>query len=188
MNLKGLLAFFIFFGLHEVHAATDYGFEIGGRQQAGDVIGLNFSANSQWGFQGGFFANIATEQGPAHFRTGIFYTQRPLQSHNDVTGNEIDFDLDYLDIPIALLIRPSEKFGVYMGFITSINLSKSCSGDPACQVLDVDTPNFPVLFGFLYKATPKWGLNFYIDGGNGYVARGLADYKAVGLNLSFALE
>ncbi|WP_374034237.1 outer membrane beta-barrel protein [Bdellovibrio bacteriovorus] len=169
-------------------AAMDWGIELGARQQAGDVAGLNFSANSMIGFQGGVFAHVPTEQGPVHFRTGILYTQRPLQSESDITGDTIDYSLDYLDIPVDILIKSGEKFGVYMGFHISINVNKSCSGNDACRVNDVDTPLFPVVFGMMFKATPKFGFNFYIDGINGPMAKGLYDYKAVGLNLTYSMD
>lgn len=169
-------------------AAMDWGIELGARQQAGDVAGLNFSANSQVGFQGGVFVHVPMEQGPVHFRTGLLYTQRPLQSESDITGQTIDFHLDYLDIPVDILIKSGEQFGMYMGFHTSINISKSCSGSDSCQVQDVDTPTFPIIFGVLFKATPKFGFNFYIDGANGAVAKGLGNYKAVGLNLTYSMD
>lgn len=169
-------------------AAKDYGIELGARQQNGDVSGLNFSANSQVGFQGGMYVHMPLEGGVAHFRTGLFYTQRPLQSESDITGQKIDFNLDYLDIPIDILFKPNEQFGLYLGFITSINIAKSCSGSSDCKVSDIDTPMFPFVMGFLYKFTPKVGVDFYMDGANGSVAKGLGNYKAVGLNLTYSLD
>jgi hypothetical protein len=170
-------------------AAKDMGIELGARQQGGDVVGLNMSANAVIGFQGGFFAHIPMEQSPPmHFRTGLFYTQRPLQSENDITGEKIDFSLDYLDIPIELLFKPSESFGFYVGLVVGINIGSSCSGSPSCKVTDIDTPYFPVVFGGVYKFTPKFGVDFYAEGASSYVARGLVDYKAVGLNLTYSIE
>ncbi|WP_413578184.1 outer membrane beta-barrel protein [Bdellovibrio sp. HCB290] len=168
-------------------AALDYGLELGVRQQNGDAYGP-VSTNSRTGFQGGAFVHIPLEGNVAHFRTGLLYTQRPLQTQSDSTGTEIDWNLDYLDIPIAVLFKPHEKFGVYFGFIASINISNSCSGDPACDVDSVDTPTFPLVFGATYKFNPTWGLHFYIDANNAVVARGLADYKSVGLNAMISLD
>ncbi|MBS1971996.1 MAG: outer membrane beta-barrel protein [Bdellovibrionales bacterium] len=172
----------------KAHAALDYGIELGPRQQSGDIAAWNFSANPQIGFQGGLFAHIPLEAGPTHFRTGILYTQRPLESESNVTGARIKYNLDYLDIPLHFLIKAHEKFGFYFGFNAAINIAKSCSGDPACKVSDVDTPYFPMVFGAAVKFNPKWGLDFYLEGANGSVAWGLGNYKAVGLNLMFSLD
>ena len=170
-------------------AAKDIGIELGARQQGGDVVGLNMSANAQIGFQGGVFAHIPMDQSqPMHFRTGLFYTQRPLQSENDITGEQIDYNLDYLDIPLEFLFKPNESFGFYVGALVSINIGKSCTGDAACEVRDIETPYFPVVFGGIYKFTPKMGVDFYAEGASSYVARGLVDYKAVGLNLTYSIE
>jgi hypothetical protein len=170
-------------------AAKDMGLELGIRQQGGEALGANTSANAVLGFQGGFYAHIPMEQSPSvHFRTGVMYTQRPLQSENDVTGEKIDFRLDYLDIPIEILFKSSESFGFYMGLLVSINVAKSCSGNPNCEVKDIDTPYFPIIFGGVVKFSPKVGLNFYADGASAYVAKGLYDYKAVGINLTYSLD
>lgn len=169
-------------------AAMDYGLEIGGRQQSGEVFGANFAANAQFGWQGGLFAHIPMDQATTHFRTGLLYTQRPLQSHNIITGDEIDYKLDYLDVPLQILFKPQEKFGLYFGMSAAINISKSCSGNPNCNIYDVDTPYFPFVFGAIFKFNPRLGMHFYFDGAGNEVAQGLGDYKAVGLNLMFSLD
>ena len=169
-------------------AALDYGLELGVRQQAGDVTGVNISANSQTGMQAGAFVHVPLQGGLAHWRTGILYTQRPLQSENDITGEKIDFHLDYLDIPLDILFKPNENVGFYFGFNISINIAKSCSGNANCKVNGVNTPLFPFVFGVAYKFTPKWGVDFYIDGANSNVAKGLYDYRSVGLNLMYSFD
>ena len=170
-------------------AAKDMGFELGVRQQGGDALGLNISTNAMTGFQGGFFLHVPFEQTPPmHFRTGLMYTQRPLQSENDITGEKLDFRLDYLDIPVELLFKPSESFGFYLGALVSINIATSCSGNPSCHVQNIETPYFPVIFGGVYKFTPKFGVDFYVEGASSYVAKGLYDYKAVGLNLTYSID
>ncbi|WP_413587146.1 outer membrane beta-barrel protein [Bdellovibrio sp. HCB274] len=181
----GILALLILSS--QAQAALDYGLELGVRQQNGDAYGP-VSTESRTGFQGGGFVHIPLEGNVAHFRTGVFYTQRPLQTKSDATGTEIDWNLDYLDIPIAVLFKPHEKFGVYFGFLASINISSSCSGDPACDVSSVDTPTFPFIFGGTIKFNPTWGLHLYFDANNAVVARGLADYKSVGLNVMISLD
>ncbi|WP_373998064.1 outer membrane beta-barrel protein [Bdellovibrio bacteriovorus] len=173
---------------YPANAALDYGLEAGIRQQSGDVAGLNFSANARTGFQGGVFAHLPLQGGVAHFRSGLFYTQRPLESESDITGEKIQYNLDYIDIPIDILFKPHEQFGVYLGFIAAINIADSCSGNPNCRVLDIDTPSFPMVFGGIFKITPKFGANFYFDGVNGSVARGLGNYKAVGFNLMYSMD
>jgi hypothetical protein len=170
------------------HAALDYGLELGARQQNGYAYGPGISTNSRTGIQAGAFVHVPLEGNIAHFRSGILYTQRPLQSESDTTGTKIDFNLDYLDIPIAILFKPQEKFGIYIGFIASINIASSCSGDPNCKVSSIDTPSFPFLFGATYKFTSRWGLDLYFDANNAAVAKGLADYKSAGLNLMFSLD
>ncbi len=169
-------------------AAFDWGLELGVRQQGGSVAGPGVSANSQTGMQGGAFVHFPLEGGVAHFRTGLLYTQRPLQSENDSTGNKINFGLDYIDIPLDFLFKPKEDLGFYLGFNISVNISSSCSGNPNCQMNGVNTPLFPLVFGLMYKFTPKSGIDLYADGTNGNAAKGLYDYRAVGLNLTFSLE
>lgn len=168
-------------------AATDYGLEFGARQQSGEVLGVNFSANSMWGFQGGLFTHIPLSQ-VTHFRTGLLYTQRPLESHNNITGENIEYNLDYLDVPLQFLFKTQENIGLYFGMSAGINIGKSCSGNPNCNVLDVDTPYFPFVFGGMYKLNPRWGLHFYLEGSSGEVAQGLGDYKAVGFNVMASLD
>lgn len=170
------------------NAAMDYGFEIGPRQQSGEVWGANFAANAMWGFQGGMFVHMPIDDRITHFRTGLLYTQRPIQSHNIVTGENIDYHLDYLDIPLQFLFKPKENVGFYFGMNAGINLSKSCSGNPNCQVYDVDTPYFPMVFGGIFKFTPKFGVNFYLEGANGEIAQGIGDFKSVGLNFMLSLD
>ncbi|MBO9668144.1 MAG: outer membrane beta-barrel protein [Bdellovibrio sp.] len=169
-------------------AAMDYGLELGVRQQSGDVYGPGISSNPRTGFQGGAFFHMPLEGQVAHFRTGLYYTQRPIESETDATGATIAWNLDYIDIPLEILFKPNEKFGVYLGFIASINVSSSCSGNPNCKVSSVDTPNFPFVLGGIFKFNPRWGLNLYFDGYNGSVAKGLADYKSAGLNLMISLD
>lgn len=171
-------------------AAMEWGLEAGVRQQSGEVAGVNFSANSQTAFQGGVFAHIPldNEKTLIHWRTGLLYTQRPLQSESDVTGEKIDYKISYLDIPVDILFKPKENVGFYFGFNIGINLESSCSGDSSCKVRDVTTPYFPMTFGMVYKFTPKWGVDFYLEGANGAIAKGLGDYRAVGLNLTFSLD
>jgi hypothetical protein len=183
----GLFVLIMALGL-QAQAAKDFGLELGVRQQAGDVIGINQSGNSQTGMQAGVFYHLPLEGGVAHWRTGLFYTQRPLQSENDITGEKLTFKLDYIDIPFDIIFKPQEQVGFYMGFHVSINIANSCSGDVSCKVRDINTPLFPVVFGVMYKFTPKWGIDFYVDGVNSYVAQGLADYRSAGLNLTFSFE
>ena len=185
---SSLFALFMVLIVTKAQAALDYGIELGVRQQSGEIAAWNFSANPQIGFQGGIFGHIPLEAGPTHFRTGILYTQRPLESESNVTGERIKYNLSYLDIPLQFMIKAHEKFGFYFGFNAAINIGKSCSGDPACKISDVDTPYFPMVFGAAFKFNPKWGFDFYLEGANGAVAWGLGNYKAVGLNLMYSLD
>ena len=187
MIKKLFIAMALLVGL-QAQAAQDAGLELGVRQQAADVGGLNISANSQTGWQLGGFYHLPLEGGVAHWRTGLLYTRRPVQSENDITGETIDFTFDYLDIPFDLLFKPKENLGVYLGFHVSINVASDCSGDSNCKVSDVNTPLFPFVFGVMYKFTPKFGFNFYIDGSNTSIARGIGNFRAAGLNLTYSFE
>ncbi|WP_413560904.1 outer membrane beta-barrel protein [Bdellovibrio sp. HCB209] len=186
---KYLIVIALLLGLTSTaQAALDYGLELGVRQQSGDAYGPDISTNSRTGFQGGAFAHFPLQGDTAHFRTGLLYTQRPLETENDSSGSKIQWNLDYIDIPVTILFKPHEKFGIYLGFIASINVAKSCSGDSNCKVSSVDTPTFPGVFGATVKFNTKWGLNLYFDSSYSTVAKGLADYKAAGLNLMFSLD
>lgn len=169
-------------------AALDYGLEVGGRQQAADMGGTGVSANSQWGWQAGAYVNLPFAAQGVHWRTGLLYTQRPIQSENDTTGVKINYDMQYLDIPMDVLFKPSEELGFYFGFDVAVNISHSCSGDSSCSVKDVKSPFLPMNFGIMYKFTPKWGLDFYVDGSNAEVARDIFNFRAIGLNLTYSLN
>ncbi|WP_413294469.1 outer membrane beta-barrel protein [Bdellovibrio sp. HCB185ZH] len=168
-------------------AALDYGLELGARQQNGYAYGPGISTHARTGLQAGAFVHMPLEGNIAHFRSGLLYTQRPLQTESD-SGTKIDFNLDYLDIPITILFKPQEKFGIYLGFVASINIASSCSGDPNCKLSSIDTPSFPFIFGSTFKFNSRWGLDLYFDANNAAMAKGLADYKSVGLNVMFSLD
>ncbi|MDG0815313.1 outer membrane beta-barrel protein [Bdellovibrio svalbardensis] len=183
-----VMAMFLFNAAGTAQAAKDYGLELGARQQSGNVAGASISTNSKTGMQFGGYYHHPLEGGVAHFRTGLLYTQRPIESENDITGAKVQYNLDYLDIPVDIMFKPSESVGFYLGFNVAINITKSCTGDVTCKVNSVNTPLFPFVFGVMFNFTPKWGLDFYVDGANSNVAKGLYDYRAVGLNLTYSLQ
>lgn len=159
-------------------ADNDFGIEAGIRQQSGDAES-GASTTSQNGFQFGGFAHFPIYE-KLHIRTGMLYTQRPLEV------GTVKVSMNYLDVPVTLLYKFEEYAGIYGGVSLGLNLdAKSDSGsDPD----DVTSPLVPLLFGAFFKFHPNFGVNIYYESASGKVADGLENYRAVGANLMITFD
>lgn len=167
-------------------ADIDYGLEVGIRQQSGDVDSSSASAKSQMGLQFGATAHFPIS-GALHVRTGMLYTQRPLISENDTTGEEAKITMNYLDVPLALMYKFEESAGVFAGVSFALNLDSSCDA-AGCKVQDVQSPLIPILIGASFKFAPNLGGTLYYETASGDAAEGLKNYRAVGANLMITFD
>ena len=160
--------------------------EGGFRQQNGDVDnakGISPQTAFQFGGSAAFELN-----GPLFFRTGLFYTQRPLKATNKATDGELEFRMNYFDVPATLLYKINDFAGVYGGVIIATNLEKTWKlAGNSIDAQDVKSPMLPFVMGAQFKFHPEMGVNLYYEMA-GDVAKGLSDYKAVGANLMFTFE
>lgn len=162
-------------------ADIDYGLEVGVRQQSGDVDGTA-TTDSRMGMQFGATAHLPLS-GPLHLRTGMLYTQRPLVVK--MLGGENKIEMNYLDVPVALMYKFEEGAGIYAGIILALNLDKSAD---VGTIEDVKTPLMPFVFGASFKFMPNLGVNLYYEMASGEVAKDLKDYRAVGANLQITFD
>ncbi|MFS4459331.1 hypothetical protein [Bdellovibrio sp. HCB2-146] len=186
--MKWLIVCSVFLYSFCTYAALDYGLELGTRQQQATFLPADLTGNAQWGWQFGGFAHLPMdEKGMLHGRTGLFFTQRPLESESESTGEKNRYTFNYLDVPFDLLFQVAEKFAIYFGFDVSINIASDCDL-AGCKVNGVQTPITPGHLGFLFKFTPKFGFNFYMESYYGQISKGIQDSNAVGLNLTYSLN
>lgn len=186
--MKWIAGVFTFLYSFCTFAAMDYGLELGARQQSATFLSTDLSSNAQMGWQvGGFFHAPMDAGGTLHARTGIYYSQRPLESESESTGSKNKYTFNYIDVPMDLLFKFKESFGLYMGFNISINVSSDCDL-AGCKVNGVQTPTLPGHLGFIFKPSPKFGVNFFMEAYNGQIAKGIQDANSVGLNLMYSLN
>lgn len=169
-------------------AAGDFGIEAGIRQQSGDSDAANTTGKSEMGFQ---FGGVAAFQvnGPLYIRTGMLYTQRPLTLNSTVAFgvNEYKVTMNYVDIPVALMYKFEDYAGVFAGVSLAMNLDASTSNGGG-KIEDIKSPYIPLLLGATFKFAPQLGGTIYFETGNGDVAKGLKNYRAVGANLLITFE
>lgn len=160
--------------------------EGGFRQQNGDVDNAK-GISPQTAFQFGGTAAFELS-GPLFFRTGLFYTQRPLKATSKATDGELEFRMNYFDVPVTLLYKINDFAGVYGGLIVATNLEKTWKhAGTSVDAQDVKSPTLPFVMGAQFKFHPEMGVNLYYEMA-GDVAKGLSAYKAVGANLMFTFE
>ncbi len=160
--------------------------EGGFRQQNGDVDNAK-GISPQTAYQFGGTASFALN-GPLYFRTGLFYTQRPLLATSKATDSALEFRMNYFDVPATLLYKINDFAGIYGGVIIATNLEKTWkAGGLSTDAQDVKSPILPLVIGAQIKFLPDIGANLYYEMTN-EVAKELSQYKAVGVNLMFTFE
>ena len=163
-------------------ADTDFGVEVGIRQQSGDSDATGTSTDAENGIQFGGFAHFQIVDN-LHLRTGMLYTERPLTTTGISGDNKVK--MTYLDVPVALMYKFEEGAGVYGGVSLAMKLDASADlGDPE----DVTSPLIPIIFGAFFKFHPNFGVNIYYEMASGKVADGLENYRAVGANLMVTFD
>ncbi|MFN7903916.1 MAG: outer membrane beta-barrel protein [Pseudobdellovibrionaceae bacterium] len=160
--------------------------EGGFRQQNGEVDNAK-GISPQTGFQFGGTAAFEIS-GKLYFRTGVLYTQRPLKATNKATDTELEFKMNYFDVPVTALYKINDFAGIYGGLIVATNLEKTWKlGGSSIDAQDVKSPILPFVMGTQFKFHPDMGINLFYEMA-GEIAKGLSNYQAVGASLMFTFE
>jgi hypothetical protein len=176
-----------------VYAGVDYGLELGVRQQSGSATGFLTSTNSQTAFQFGGIVQFPIG-GPVNLRTGMLYTQRPLQVSNpNMPTTKVS--LNYLDLPIDFMFNFAEYAGFFVGANLALNLDHSCDS-AGCSVTNVSSTILPFTFGASFKFAPQVGMTIYYDSYYNTMANlstpsynlSVGNYQAVGINFLFSFN
>lgn len=182
--LSVLFAFGFFSSTVFAAGDADYGLEVGIRSQSGDADGGTSSTTSQTAVQFGGVVHLPIS-GSWYIRTGMLYTQRPLQV-KDASGVQDKISMNYLDVPVAVMYKFEDYAGVFGGVSLGLNLDKSCDA-PNCEVNDVKTPILPFIFGANFKFAPQLGATIYFESYGDTLATvppyTMKNYRAVGANL-----
>lgn len=177
-------AFILVFTVSHSASALDVGLEFGVRSQSADVD-TPATSKSQMGMQFGA-TTIVPIVNNLNLRTGMLYTQRPITK--EVSGSEYKYTLNYVDIPVQLLLKLEEYAGIYFGVAVAMNMDKNCSGVAGCTVTGVKTPLIPLTFGATFKFAPQLGGSLQFETASGDAADGLKNFRAVGANLIVFFE
>lgn len=188
MRLVFLLAAPLFFAFN-VHAA-DIAIEGGFRQQSASTDATGVSIKAQTGYQLGATALFPINETLA-FRTGFFYTQRPVQLQDDILTGSAKVSMSYFDIPAALAYRFEGYAHIFLGTALAMRLDSSVSGDGTYSTYKVKEDKdmlTPIILGASFKFAPEVGLTVYYEANSGDVFKDVHGYRAVGLNLVFTID
>jgi hypothetical protein len=174
------LAFLIASVSSQALAEGSYGLELGVRQQSGDVDSGN-ATKSQVGTQLGAIAHFPVSDSFS-IRTGMLYTQRSITDLG-IPNNRLS--LNYLDVPLAVMIKFEEYAGAFVGTSIALNLDKTAD---VGTLKNVKSPLTPAVFGVNFKFAPNLGATLYYENASGEAATGLKDFRAVGANLMITFD
>lgn len=161
---------------------TDAGVEVGFRQQNGSVNTTGADEKAKTGFQLGVSGAFPISDSLS-FRTGMFYVEKSIKVETATTSDDLKFT--YFQVPATLMFKFMENAGGYVGVNIDVNLSDDC-GSSNCK--DVKSLTTPLVLGTAFKFAPQLGANVFFESGSGEVAKGVKDFKAVGVNLIIAFE
>lgn len=82
--------------------------------------------NSRYGFNVGFFSQMMIAETFGFQPEILFNTKGTSTSYSGIFNQEIDFNLNYIDVPVMLVYRPFEvmeiQAGPYIGFLLKSNV------------------------------------------------------------------
>lgn len=171
----------------QAFAENEFALEAGFRQQNGDTpSGVTPKPFTGYQFGGLGYFPLAND---FYFRTGLMYTQRTLRGSVVDSTVDLEYKMNYVDIPLTAFYKFSDFGGVFGGLIFSSNFEKSWSIDGR-SVTDVDVKSsiLPFVIGGSFKFMPQVGFSAYYEFMSGEVARDLKNYRAVGVNLAVYFE
>jgi hypothetical protein len=161
---------------------TDMAFEVGFRNQNGDVDTTGVSTNAKIGYQLGLSAAFPVAE-QWSIRSGLFYTQKNFEMKIGTVNQDLKFT--YIEIPATVLFKFADFGGVYGGLNLSLNLDDDC-GTTACS--DVKSLTTPLVIGANFKFAPQMGGNVYVESLSGEVANGVKNLVAIGANFMVTFE
>ncbi|MES3038053.1 MAG: outer membrane beta-barrel protein [Bdellovibrionota bacterium] len=171
-------------------AFEDYGVEAGFRSQNFTADTTGVSTSSEIGYQLGVSGAVPVS-GAFVFRSGLFYTERPLKY--SVTGGDATIKLTYFDIPLTFGYKFSDYALVYLGPVLAVKLSDNVkssgtlSGTTSSSVSPKGTI-VPIVLGAAFRFAPQIGANVFFEMTSGEAATGAKDLRAVGANLIVYLD
>jgi hypothetical protein len=101
------------------------------------------ASNARWGFHAGFFSQIMFAETVGFQPEILFTTKGTSAEYSGIFDQTVDFNLNYIDIPLLLVFRPLEVFelhaGPYVGFLlnTNVGLTGTIEGQT-----ELDRDNF----------------------------------------------
>ncbi len=178
----------VLFFSFQAFAENEFALEAGFRQQNGDTP-TGVSAKPVTGYQVGGLAYFPISD-QFYFRTGLMYTQRTIKGEIDTSPvTDIEYKMNYVDIPLTGFYKFSDFGGVFAGVIFSSNFEKSWSiSGRSLTEQDVKSTVLPFVVGGTFKFLPQVGMTAYYEFMSGEVARDLKNYRAVGVNLAVFFE
>lgn len=101
------------------------------------------------------------------YRTGIYFTQRVTTI--SVGPANAHFNIGYLDIPLTVMYRLNEKYGVFAGAVPAIKTSSDCTGFMTiCNadfVAEANLQAFGAQAGFNFRLGGIWSAELIYDWG-----------------------
>lgn len=180
---KLIFAFILAFSPMTFAAAEMFGLEVGFKWTSAEVDGSD-STKQTLAYQLGGTAVFSFNK-PWSFKTGLFYTNRPVKFEVGTTEGEANFS--YFDIPAQLMYLFEDYAGVYVGPSLSLNLSKECKPS-GCRLAETQSMVVPITVGALFKFAPGMGANIFFETVNGKMALGVKNSRSVGANFFLAFD
>lgn len=184
-----IAAFALFFA--PLAGATEIAVEAGFRNQSGSTSTANLNGKSQTGYQLGVTALMPISE-LWHFRTGLFYVQRPLLLEDtSLIPGEAKIGMNYFEVPVLLAYKMEGYAHLFAGTALSVKLDSTLSrsgSQAAYQLTDVKDLVTPLLLGASFRFSPQLGATLFFESITGDVAKDVNGYRAVGVNLTIAID
>ncbi len=157
------------------------GFEVGFKSNTANVSGAT-SNKQENGFQLGV-SGVYNMGGAFGIKSGLFYTERPVTSESGAVTTKAK--ITYFEVPLLAMMKFEEYAGVYAG--PSIGLKMGDEVSPGA-LTGVKSMIIPITIGAQFKFLPNLGANVFFENVSGDLATGIANSRAVGVNVIFTLD
>jgi len=163
--------------LISMNASAQYmGLEVGVRQQSSEAVAAGVSTSTEMAYQFGLIGAFPMSEALL-FRSGFFYTQRPVTTKVGVVKNKYSFN--YFDIPLTVMWKLNEFGGVYGGVNLALAASADCDN---CATSPEKKGAMPLVIGGTFKFAPSFGVDVYYEA-IGKIGEDFEKGSAVGANL-----
>jgi hypothetical protein len=152
---------------------TDVGFFIGIKDANFSTTANPNSSNPSFTSGVGIAAGVIATGDmslPVQFRTGAYYSERAASvSATNSGGSNVTANIkfSYIDIPLTVLYRFGDMFGVFGGAVVGLKVAANCSGDGTiCNANYASSTDGGVLAGQLgvnVKFHPNWSAEAMYD-------------------------